>query len=212
MKKIKKIILLCSFIVLLFLVIFIISQFLNFQSDRYYLLGKSYENQGYYEKAIISYEKSLNFKEDSVVYNALGNINEFMGKDFAAVVTYQKGIKENYQDVENYYDLARIYYHLGEYNSSEKIVLESISLNPTAIQYLLLGSNYIAMEMLDKAETAIKASIELQESAEAYNDLGYIYQIQEKQELAIENYIRALELNPNYELSKTNLEELGVLF
>ncbi len=208
--KKKTIVIITAMLITALLLIYGAFQLFESRAEKYYLLGKAYETQGYYNKAIDSYEKSVNIRQDSVVYNALGNLEELLGDDVGSISAYQKGISANRNDIENYFDLARAYLKIKEYSRSEDILMQSIGTgNETASIYALLGTTYIEMKKWDKAETALKKSLDMQERATTYNDLGVVYESSGRINLAIENYKKALTINPNLEMAKNNLERFG---
>ncbi|MBU2052745.1 MAG: tetratricopeptide repeat protein, partial [Nanoarchaeota archaeon] len=179
----------------------------NNKAEHYYFLGKAYENQGYFENAKVSYEKSIRLKSNSIVYNALGNLQEYLGENIEAINTFQKGIVADENDVENFFDLGRAYINLKEYNKAEENLL--LIAGESASVYALLGTVYIETSKWDKAEIAFKKSLEIQEMALTYNDLGVVYENKGDYNLAIENYQKALAFDPDFELARSNLERLG---
>jgi len=179
------------------------------KAERYYLLGKAYETQGYYEEAISSYDKSLNIKPNSIVYNALGNLHAVLGDNIGAVNAFQNGIKADSNDIENYFDVSRVYIQLQDYGKAEENLLKVLEKgNPSASAYALLGTVYIETNRLDKAEEVFKKSLGLQQRASTYNDLGFVYEKIGKLDLALQNYEMALQLDDNFQLARSNLQRL----
>jgi len=77
--------------------------------------------------------------------------------------------------------------------------------------YGMRASGYVAAERWDEAIADLDKAIELKpDDAVAYESRGWAYE--EKGELpkAIENYRRAAQLNPDYDLPRDNLARLGV--
>lgn len=211
MKNIKpKKYLIISVIALLILFSLFYFEYKNNKAEKNYLLGKAYENQGYFEEAKDTYQKSAKLKPNSIVYNALGNLQEYLGDNIEAINTFQKGIAADENDVENFFDLSRIYLNLGEYNKAEEILLSIAEKNSdSASIYAMLGTVYIETSKWDKAEEVFKKSLNLQERASTYNDLGVVYENKGNYDLAYESYEKALNLDPQFELARSNFERLG---
>lgn len=128
----------------------------------YYLLGKAYETQGYYDEAVKSYEISLRIKPDPIVYNSLGNLKVFMGENTAGVILFEKGAEADASDTENNYDLARTYMRMNDYNSAEKLLISMVNRGKaTSSVYDLLWTIYTEQEKWDKAESAKNMSLSL---------------------------------------------------
>jgi len=199
-------------IIILLLVLLTFSLFYTPKStkaENHYLLGKAYESHGYFDKAKVSYAKSIELKEDSIVYNALGNLYEYLGDDIAAASMFERGTIIDKTDIENFFDLSRVYIDLKEYDKAEEnlILIAKDNPNPASI-YSLLGTVYIETNECDKAEDILKKSLALQEMPSTHNDLGVVYENLGDYGLAIESYEHALMLDPNFELARNNLERL----
>ena len=179
------------------------------KAEHYYLLGKAYESQGYFEKAKDSYENSVESKPDSIVYNALGNLYEYLGDNIEAIDAFQKGIKADKDDIETYFDLGRVYINLREYSKAEETLFLIIEKdNESASTYALLGTVYIETNKWSLAEDYLTKSLSLQERASTYNDLGVVYENMGNYGLAIESYEHALMIDFDFELARNNLERL----
>ena len=178
-------------------------------AEKYYLLGKAYETQGYYEEAVSSYEKSLGIEQSSVVYNALGNLNALLGDNVGAVNAFQDGIKADSNDVENYFDISRVYLNMQNYGKAEENLLKVIEKEQSASAYALLGTAYIETGKWDNAEEAFKKSLGLQQRASTYNDLGFVYEKMGNLDLAAESYQKAVQLDPDFQIAINNLQRLG---
>lgn len=205
-----------DFVVVVVLILVIIAGALYFSSgktakaERYYLLGKAYETQGYYQNAIDAYKKSTEARQSSVAYNAMGNLYGLLGDNIQAINSFQKGIEADKNDVENYFDISRVYVMLGQYDKAEQILLSIIDKGGgTASIYALLGTVYIETKKWDKAEASFRKSLDMQQRASTYNDLGFVYESAGKTPLAIENYQKALQLDSNYEIARNNLQRLA---
>lgn len=207
-KNINKTLLLIGALLLLLLLLNSLYVLPN-KAERYYLLGKAYETQGYYEEAKSAYENSVEIKPNSIVYNAIGNIYEFLDDHLAAINAFQKGIATDKNDIENFFDVSRIYIHLEEYGKAEEsLLLIANKETETSSIYALLGTVYIETKKWDKAENYLKKSLELQERASTYNDLGVVYENMGDYDLSIGNYRKALTLDPSFELARNNVERL----
>jgi tetratricopeptide (TPR) repeat protein len=75
--------------------------------------------------------------------------------------------------------------------------------------YQVRGNNYLNSGELNKAEDEFKKAIEAKPNESSYTSLGYVYQMQKRYEAALEQYDKALELNP---LFTGALNNMAVIF
>ncbi|MBI2559852.1 MAG: tetratricopeptide repeat protein, partial [Planctomycetes bacterium] len=68
-----------------------------------------------------------------------------------------------------------------------------------------LGYIYGKQGLYDMALDEFKLAVD---EAEAYNNLGYIYYMNGEDENAISTFKKALQINPNLEKARNNLEKL----
>ncbi|MDR3626754.1 MAG: tetratricopeptide repeat protein [Ignavibacteriaceae bacterium] len=79
---------------------------------------------------------------------------------------------------------------------------ESISL---ATEYLNKAARFHDDGKLENAVIAYRASISIHPTAKAYTNLGIVYSLQGKLDMAIEECKKAIELEPEYEDSYNNI-------
>ena len=61
-----------------------------------------------------------------------------------------------------------------------------------------MGYYYIELKQLEKAEEILKKSLEEnKKNGFAYNELGFLYSIQKKTDLSLENYLKGTKYEPN---------------
>ena len=100
--------------------------------------------------------------------------------------------------VERYHKMKNQFRTIYRYNVSEQEI--------NTLGYMLLRD-----EKIEEAVAIFKLNVaEHPKSWNVYDSLGEAYMKQGEKELAIENYQKSLELNPNNENGKNMLEKLGV--
>lgn len=104
-------------------------------------------------------------------------------------------------------------------NNSERALQEYETIKQNAIEKYLVYEeefNAIAYRLLERkrikeAIDVLKLSIEIfKESANLYDSLGEMYLCEGNKKLALENYKKAFELNPNNEEAKKIINELSI--
>ena len=142
------------------------------------------------------------------------------GYIYAALMAQQL---EKYQDVVNYYDglFALDYYTKTGLNTVIYYELNNLENPEKALEYVRLAKDkfpednnfnktevdiLIRMDKIDDAIAELQHAIELEpESASLYSNLGLLYDSKGEYEKAVEQYKKALELNPADRFSLINL-------
>ncbi len=144
-------------------------------------LGNIYLNLSDYDSAASYYLKAAQLAEASGRLNYLGPIYNNLGKTFTCIKDYEKA--------GHYLDIA---FKINEKNKDYKTMVEN--LQNLASNYLLWGYPEKALSYLDSAaEIRITLDNDI-ETANLYNNYASVYQRQEKYDLALENYQKALPL------------------
>lgn len=127
----------------------------------------------------VFFKRIIQFSPDSFqAYNNLGLEYEKEGKFAEAVECYQKALKIMPDLLEAHSNLANIYFKLGRFNDAEK-------------EYLVV----------EKTAPGIKAG-------EVQNNIGALYEMQGRFDLALARYKRALNLDPSLKFSHFNIARL----
>lgn len=179
------------------------------KAEHYYVLAKALERQDYIDEAESFYKKSLEIEKKSFVYNALGHFyHNVRDSDIKALESFKNGISANKTDLENYFDAADIYFEIGEFEEGDAYLAEAGRIKNTSDIYNAIGVLYIQTKQYMKAEKAFRQSLEIEEKALTYNNLGITYEFLGKKQLAIENYEKALKIDPEYHTAEDSLARL----
>lgn len=131
---------------------------------------------------------------------------------------YREGYEFESSIPEAYLSYAQKYYRgVGvdkDYNQAVVILKESLGYNPEyPYTYYHLGYLYEELNRVDEAIVSLNTCIEKTTDAaiqsDAYNVLGNCYLDKQDYVKAKESYSKALELNPDNEYAKTNLNNIS---
>lgn len=104
---------------------------------------------------------------------------------------------------------------MGDYVGAERCFLSAHNLDPDDATYLIYsGSVAFARGDIKRAEEFVRLALECSEGSldEAYFNLGGYLVAQSKYEEARTCYLRALEIDPDYEIAKKRLADLDRLY
>ncbi|CAF0898807.1 unnamed protein product [Didymodactylos carnosus] len=161
------------------------------QSDRalaHNNLGRVYDNKGDYEKALKSYEKSLEIKLISLppnhpsiatTYNNIGLVYDNQGDYEKALKSYEKSLEiklisllPNHPDIaRTYNNIGSVYDSQGDYEKALKSYEKSLE-----IELISLPPNHPSI-------------------ATTYNNIGLVYDNKGDYEKALKSYEKSLEIN-----------------
>lgn len=165
-------------------------------------LGRSYREQGKFDKAMEAFGKGIVLIPPSKtspirarLHNSKAVTYDMLGKHEEAIVEYEKAIKLDPTN-DSFYNNKGFSYLLQmrteEAVSAFRKALENNPNNKTA--HANLGYAYGLKGMHELALIEFKLS---SDEASAYNNLGYVYTKNGKLTEAIESYNNALKINPN---------------
>ncbi|MCD7956852.1 MAG: tetratricopeptide repeat protein [Lachnospiraceae bacterium] len=145
----------------------------NGNADAYFLRGASYLAEGYTDEAAADFDAAVALAPED--YDLYLNIYEsYSNANLSAIgVTYlQTAQSLKGDDTEYYYNQGRIYYYLGNYEESQKMLITPVEAKYEPAMYLI-GKVYLAMDDYTHA-LAIYQQIqeEFGESAQCYNGLA----------------------------------------
>ncbi len=185
-------------------------------ADTHYRIGYIYTHQAEFNKAITSFQKALKLNPDfAEVYEWLGLIAVMQNKPKEAITHYKKAIQKKPYIQSSYYNLAKAYRLLGDFESAkEQLKLFQKMKNYYDKTYALEG--FLAEDPLNSplrmklAEThsnhqyfsaaidTYKTIIRLNPKyVEAYDKLGRLYMGLNLPDKAIPQFQQVLQLNPN---------------
>ena len=178
------------------------------KANEYYLIGNKYFSDKDYAKAILNWEKVIEFDKDVFsVYNNLG-IGYKLLKDYdKAIWYYKKGIEFDKNDKNVYFNLGIVYQNLKEYDNAILNYKKAIELDKNFTgSYNNLGVIYKLLNDKDKAILNYNKAIESNKNfTSAYVNLGNILHDLYNYDKAILNYKKAIELDKNHAEAYYNL-------
>jgi O-antigen ligase/Tfp pilus assembly protein PilF len=159
-------------------------------------------------------------------------INFLVIKPYIADIAYFKGVKYyNRQDYQRalpnfeqagkldpyngkiLYALGTNYYNLNEYSKAEEILGRAENYVRDKYLFRNLGLCYIKLGDYKKAEEELEYAVYLDsEFISAYLDLAHLYDSQQDYDRAIINWLKVLEINPDYSERYKILYNLGLMY
>ena len=167
-----------------------------------------------------------------VLFLMMAAINFLVVKPYVADIAYFKGVKYyNRQDYQralpNFEQAARLdpyngkilyalgtnYYNLTEYSKAEEILKRAENYVRDKYLFRNLGLSYIKLGDYKKAEEELEYAVYLDsEFISAYLDLAHLYDSQQDYDQAITNWLKVLEIKPDYSERYKILYNLGLMY
>ena len=163
-----------------------------------------------YEDAVKAARNGIRIMPSADLYKEEAYALLSLEKYEESIVVYKKALLLNKEDIESLKGIADAYYYLKDYINAEMYYLKNCALgNENATINYRLG--YIKNET-KKFEEAIlyfrKVVKREDDYAEAYNEMGYAYDMLGQNEEAIDNYLKAFNLNSQNEIYAANIASL----
>lgn len=178
-------------------------QFVETQASQILDRVEGYLKNNELEKALSECELAIQMSPAyTIAYNYRGEIYLEMGQLENAIADYQKAIQLDSELQDAWENMLSVELELEEKFESS-----------VAKQYLDQALEYANTGEFEKALAeceAVKAS--MPSIAIAYNYLGLILQTIDKLELAIDSYLRAIELNPRFYAARENLANARIIW
>lgn len=174
--------------------------------------GKTYHNNGEYDKAIEIFKKAVELNpDDDDSWRWLGNSYNRNGQVEEAIKYYLKAAKLNPDDSRNWFNLGISYSNNEQYKEAINSFLKVVELNPDdSYSWYGLGNSYIKNEQVEDAIKSLLKATELNSNDyQSWLDLAISYIHNEQYEEAIEPLLKAIELNPN---NAGDLSLLGLVY
>ncbi|MDI6703062.1 MAG: tetratricopeptide repeat protein [bacterium] len=189
----------------------------------YQRLGELLMRREFYPEAIRYYKQALELKPNSsLIYCDLGVCFANLGKHSeeyldTAISCYKRAIKLSEDYVEPYYGLALIYFYKKDKKQEGISILEkAVKISPTFTNgYIALAKFYYELKdyrrSINRYQDAISTNPRARDNADYYFNIGVMYRMLKSDELAIENFRKALKVDKNHRASKEELRRLGVI-
>jgi|WetSurMetagenome_2_1015567.scaffolds.fasta_scaffold16077_5 tetratricopeptide (TPR) repeat protein len=163
-------------------------------------------------------DAALKVTEDAAAYNPgynqtymmLGQLYAGSGQNTKAINTYKQLLEKTPADGDVYLLLGTLYAQEGRYAEAMEIFDRLQHLypdNPMALYYK--ARVFLDMKLYDQAETAYREVVMAEPSFEnALLDLGYVYEVTERNKAAEETYLRILSFSSGSIQANTRLGNL----
>jgi len=189
-------------------------------SDIFYFLARTHEENKNYSMAISYYNKYYNFSKETNILVHIGYIYGTQGKYSRAYDYFLKAVKSDPENPGAYFFWGMVQIWEGKNSAARDNILRAISIkSDEETYYFYLAVAYEKLKDVDKSIENLKLAIKYNSnSGRSYNYLGYLYADKNiKIEEAYSLVKRALELEPengaalkNLLLAEEKLEEGGI--
>ena len=123
-----------------------------------------------------------------------------------AIGIYRQAMSLRPDYYKPYEYLGGLYHYQGRYAEAAELFRQDIALAPDRVNaYGSLAGAYIAMGKYDEAEKVFEALLEKNKTALTLNNIGAMLSYQGKHKQALENYRRAIEMDPDRCIYRLNL-------
>jgi len=137
-------------------------------------LGQIYKYRHHPDLALEAYRTALRRDPQPLTYKVLAFNLDDQGKHEEAVSVWRQLVTITPEDADAFSYMADSLFKLKQYDETVTALESAIRLAPDRVPfYLLAGSYELQMQHADKALTAFKKALELDASANTYNDIGY---------------------------------------
>ena len=181
-----------------------------------YFLGLTHAELGNNDEAIIylNYALANGFEPAVVIHQRLADLYIEIEDYTNAVVSYEEVLDINNEDINSF--VRPIWIYLDYLNEPEKALelaeIAVVTFPETAMSYNLLGWSQIGTNDQTEAEKNLKKATELDPNfAASYYNLGKLYEVQNRDALAIEVYQKAYELDPSGSIGNLAAQRYNVL-
>lgn len=185
------------------------------QGHLYYLRGEAYAHSGNYENAIKDFEKALSMDpgdigKQPVVFFNIGTAYLKWGKNDEAITYFDKALRLEKRYVSALVHRGGAYSNIGKYDLGKADFEAALKIDPqNALAYRVRADVYAIAEDYKKVVADLNKCLELDPKeysqdpvvfhnrGEAYHKLGRLKE-------ALEDFDRALRLNPRYVFALVN--------
>lgn len=177
--------------------------------------GKTYYNNGEYDKAIEIFKKAVELNPNEYLnWQWLGRSyyeRYSDGDEENALNSLLKAVELNPNNDSNWYWLGISYGMNSQYDKEKESFLKATELNPNnADNWYKLGISYFNDKQYDKAIESFSKAVELNPNDDNnWDRLANSYQMNGQYDKAIETLLKAIEIDPN---SRYYWFNLGILY
>jgi tetratricopeptide (TPR) repeat protein len=174
---------------------------INFLLD----MASTFERQGSLDQAIPAYEAVLEHSDHVVALHRLAVLYIRNGNPTQALSKFEAALSQTRDDPEILCDLGYCQYLLRDFEAAEAALNESIRLAPKLRRaHMNLGMVFARTGRADMALRAFSAAGCTE--AHARNNLAYALTTEAQWQLALNEYQRALQLNPSLGQARAGIE------
>ncbi|BAZ29590.1 tetratricopeptide repeat protein [Cylindrospermum sp. NIES-4074] len=160
-----------------------------------------------YEEAVQAFDTAIKLKPSFIylAYYGKGLALSGQKKYQDSVAAFEQAVKYKPDFVAAWLQKSLIYRKLKQLDQALVAINKAIQLQPKNPN--LYNAKLVVLNKLKKyaeAETAINEAIKLSPRASFYNNRANLYKYMKKWDLAVADYIKAIEINPEYALAYTN--------
>lgn len=179
--------------------------------------GKVFESQGNYEAALLEYQAGLTAAEargigktrshdEALAHRRMGNALDRLGRFAQAEVHYKKSLKLSPKDPKIWNDAGYSYYLQGRWADAERTLKTAASLAPE--DQKIKTNLGLVLAAAGRPQEAFKLLSQYSGDAIGHANLGYLLAATGQVDLAREQYLQALALQPSLSLAKRALTQL----
>ncbi|MBI3599655.1 MAG: tetratricopeptide repeat protein [Nitrospinae bacterium] len=162
-------------------------------------IGQIYEKLGQDDKALAYYEEAYKMNPQYIkVHQSMGDLYAKKGDADKAAEALERAVKISPHNVHRQAQLGEIYLQKGDVDKADNAFKTALKVAPkNADLQTEIGEAYLKAGQDEKAAEAFKGSLNVVESVHVYNRLGIALRRKGKYLEAIEEYKKALRLDPN---------------
>jgi serine/threonine-protein kinase len=163
-------------------------------------LGRIHDLLGHHDLALQEFQQALDIDpHDAAALSGLANAYEHSGRTADAEAALQKAAALRPDSWDAYDELGNFYDRQGKFQQAIQQYQHALQLTPDNAQvYLNLGATYLDSgdpKLQGDAERALKKSVELSPSYQAYANLGALYLTEQRYGESVSSTENALKFN-----------------
>jgi len=172
-----------------------------------YSIGQIYEKMGMDDKALHYYEDAYKNNPQYIkVHQNIGDLYMKKGETDKAAEVLENAVKISPNNPHRQAQLGKIYLSKGDIEKADNLFMTAIKIDPkNAGLRTEIGEAYLNSGQDDKAADAFKGSLNVVESVHVYNRLGIALRRKGRYLEAIDEYKKAIRLDPMNEVIYYNI-------